>query len=101
MRLPTLEKLENTRTTKGELASQVYRHKSFDCTLPQNWLDTFAANNSEYDLLRGGTVWLYDGDFSLCGAPAPLTFEAYKLLRDKYREQDNVYMLEYLRELCF
>jgi hypothetical protein len=70
--------------TKSELvAKRGLEDKSFDYTLPQDWLyavhDWCKANQVPftYHELVYGFVWLYD---SLCGRPYPLTCYTHWLL---------------------
>lgn len=65
-----LKKRQADGWTKQELA-EYYEIKSFDGALPQGWLDELASDiceyahmdrNDAYDMVRCGTVWVYDDD---------------------------------------
>jgi len=102
MRLPTIQQLKDSNffATKDELANRFYKNKTFDCALPQAWLDTVSNDDlNQYDILRGGVVWLYDAN--TCGEPAPITYDAFKIVKAFYEKTANLYGLERLRELTF
>lgn len=63
--------------TKSDMAKH-YDLESYDVALPQQWLNEWAAklaahDNMEasetYDRLLSGTVWCYDGEHGIFGAP--------------------------------
>ena len=81
--------------TKSETA-KAKGLKSFDCTLPQQWLNDIANTiakashthyNEAYQTILCGVVWCYDG--SLLGYPFALTskagatIEAYNQIKRK------------------
>lgn len=76
--LPTLDDLHRERITCGDLAAALYPGQTYDCALPQAWVDRF---NDRYYLATGGAcltlafVWLYPQG-SIFGQPAPLYREA-------------------------
>lgn len=57
---------------KAELAEQRYPGMTFDCALPQDWVDSLKAGFS--DLVIGHFVWLYP-EGSVFGIPAPVTVQ--------------------------
>ena len=66
--------------TKYEAAERQLGHTSFDCALPQQWLDDIVAETGcDYDTLLCGTVWDY-GPFTPFGAPHAITPEAAAIL---------------------
>lgn len=61
----TISELEKMRISKGELFKDMEKIKTFDYTLPQEWLNNFSLwckmsdFNINYELIRSTTVWLY------------------------------------------
>lgn len=54
---------------KAELAQRRYPGITFDCALPQGWVDEMSA---KVENIIGHFVWLYP-EGSLFGQPAPVT----------------------------
>ena len=71
-------------------AAKLLKLKTYDCALPQPWLDRAAkvlsavGANTEgigvYDMLLSSIVWSYD-QAKIYGAPHPLTLKAWGLLK--------------------
>lgn len=78
--------------TKYEAAEKAGLN-TYDCALPQQWLDGTVKTLKEntgfgragvlpdnlYDIILSGTVWCYDN--SLMGYPYPLTYPVMEYLR--------------------
>ena len=66
------------RQTVSELAESILpENSSFDCALPQPWVNYMIDRNMDP---RGSFVWLYDDKGAIFGRPFPLTGEARKHL---------------------
>lgn len=62
--------------TVGEAAQGRYPGKTYDCSLPQGWVDACTQRGLDP---RGHFVWLYDdGDW---GLPAPITETGDRITR--------------------
>lgn len=85
------------RMTKAERVKQLGLDKfTFDYALPQQWLDSAAdflkenypekydnieqGNPGPYEVILGGTVWLYDEHARYGGRPYPITPQAREAL---------------------
>lgn len=89
MELKSIKYYQNTSISKHELARLLYPGKTFDSTLPQEWLNHIAKTTGEslgltYHEILFSLVWIYDSDSPCFGRPAPLTIEAYNLLNVYY-----------------
>ena len=69
--LPTLELLDKYPVEINKLAASLYPDLTFDCALPQQWVDACASRGID---LRGQVVWGYPK--GVCSQPYPLTAEA-------------------------
>lgn len=81
MKFPTADELAATPTSKGELAEKLYSGMTYDCALPQSWLDDATARGM--DTLVGG--WLASHFITLypdSGVPyiAPITADGVKIV---------------------
>jgi len=68
--------------SKLERATFLYGNYTFDCALPQNWVDSTAKlipSVSQIEIVSG-FVWLYLGKDNI-GQPAPLTLTACDILQ--------------------
>lgn len=63
--------------TRGEAAEARYSGMTYDCALPQSWVDYCYALGRDP---RGHFVWLYDEAAGLCGRPAPITPDGDEML---------------------
>ena len=63
----------STPLTVDELARSLYPTITYDCALPQQWVD--AVTDHGFDP-RGQVVWGYPPESKLMGQPLPLTTEA-------------------------
>jgi hypothetical protein len=63
----------NVMQTVSEAALARYKDKTYDCALPQSWVDACYERGFE---VRGNFVWLYD---NFCGRPAPITEEGERI----------------------
>ena len=59
--------------TVGEAAEARYQGLTYDCALPQGWVDECVSKGMEP---RGHFVWLYD---DWVGRPAPITAEGDRI----------------------
>jgi len=58
---------------KEEAGSRMWPGVTFDCALPQPWVDHFDARGMD---VRPHFVWAYEG--SLLGYPLPVTIQGYR-----------------------
>ena len=68
--------------TKGELASEQLAGETFDCALPQNWIDHMVkVLELEPSVnVAGHFVWHYPSNNSLFGQPHALTLTGQQWL---------------------
>jgi hypothetical protein len=59
--------------TKQERGERLFPGLTFDCALPQDWLNQFPGD--QYDTVRSGTIWAYPQG-SIFGIPVPITEQA-------------------------
>jgi hypothetical protein len=76
--LPSCDELAKTSITKGDLAQKIYPNQSYDCALPQSFVDNL--HNRGYTRFLCGNpafhfVWGYPES-----VPLPLTQEALTVL---------------------
>ena len=71
--LPTLELLDKYPVEINKLAASLYPDLTFDCALPQQWVDACASRGID---LRGQVVWGYPESANWFGQPLPVTAEA-------------------------
>jgi hypothetical protein len=74
--LESIANYEDRRITKGQIAEQVYGGLTYDCSLPQPWVNEHEIG--EEGIL--GIVWLYDESAGGSGRPAPITLEGLRAL---------------------
>jgi len=80
--LPTIHQLNANPISKGALADKLYPATSYDCALPQQWLeDAVTATRLDYPMVRGTIVWLYPASH-MFGIPAPLCRTTAQALKD-------------------
>ena len=82
--LPSNEYLANSYTTKEELARRLYPTITFDCALPQDWVNEMSSKGFDP---RPCVVWGYP-PHSIFGLPLPLTAEAEKSLNETTRTEN-------------
>ena len=81
--LPTLEEIKEKNITKDSLAKLLLPGITYDCALPQEWLDSISQKyEGKYDLLRSTIVWAYPPHNSMFGEPTALCLETEALLRN-------------------
>ena len=68
------EREEQKMKTVSEAASERYPGATFDCALPQGWVDDCCDRGLDP---RGHFVWLYADD--VFGKPAPITAEGERI----------------------
>ncbi len=68
------EEKEQNMKTVSEAASERYPGATFDCALPQGWVDDCCDRGLDP---RGHFVWLYADD--VFGKPAPITAEGERI----------------------
>jgi hypothetical protein len=68
------ENREKQMQTVGDAAAERYPNMTYDCALPQNWVDQCCNKGLDP---RGHFVWLYD-NFS--GRPAPISREGDRIV---------------------
>ncbi len=78
--LKTVKELQVNPISKGDLAKEVYPDQTFDCALPQQWVNqTVDDLGVKHHDVTSQFVWLYKSGDPF-GHPAPLTAEAKTLL---------------------
>lgn len=90
----------NHRPTKDE-AAKLLGLKTYDCALPQQWLNVFVSalsrklpfNHNLQDKIISNIIWSYDAH-SISGHPYPLTIEGYALLLEYDRLFNSSYAVE-------
>lgn len=78
--LSTFEWLDATsEQSKGQMAERLYSGQTFDCSLPQSWIQVATDCAPAGMHVASHFVWLYPNG-SLLGRPAPLTKQGIELL---------------------
>jgi len=84
--------VEVKNLTKGEVP-KLYGLTSYDCALPQGWLDEAAKQLAEkeplteldaYSKILWGTVWCYEGESVLFGRPFYMYKELHEVMQGVY-----------------
>ena len=87
IKFPTMAQLKQIGESKGEIAKAILpADLTYDCTLPQQWLNDMATIDGKYDsdrysLIRYGTVWAYPPG-SIFGEARALCLEVEALLNN-------------------